>query len=116
LTAETGLCKLFIQTCQSRFASLESEAKMSDPKIIKLNPGHKDDGLEPPSVLFKAAAARYIGVSVGKLIRWSDDGVIPCYEFMDRRAWRREDLDRFLRDSLNKKWTPHAMKNQKRRE
>jgi len=58
----------------------------------------------------QSAAARYMGISVRKLVDLGNEGIIPCYDVLNRRTYKREDLDRFMQST---KWTKHPMKNQK---
>jgi hypothetical protein len=58
----------------------------------------------------QSTAARYSGISARKLVDLSNKGLIPCYNVLDRRTYKREDLDRFMQSV---KWTPHRMKGQK---
>lgn len=63
-----------------------------------------------PAVMSLAAAAKFLGFGTAKLIRLTNEGVIPCYDSDSRRIYRTEDLKKYLAGILQKKWTPHLIK------
>jgi hypothetical protein len=93
---------------------------MTSKKIVRFNNNQTDDFsdfLEDPKFhvtethwFAQSAAARYMGISPRKLVDLSNEGSIPCYDVLNRRTYKREDLDRFMQSA---KWTKHRMKNQK---
>jgi excisionase family DNA binding protein len=55
------------------------------------------------------AAARYLGISTDLLYEITAEGLIATYDFRGRRAYRLEDLDRFI-ESL-RLWKNGAVEN-----
>lgn len=54
----------------------------------------------PSQRMFPASkAAKYLGVAVDSLKKYTDEGVIKAFDFKGRRAYKLEDLDSLI-DSL----------------
>lgn len=46
-----------------------------------------------------SAAAKYLGISVSTMRRWTDDGDVLCYRTPgNQRRYRREELDAFIKE------------------